>query len=298
MRFATSGRAFGYTNFDHLRLHILVECAPNPTYNQRAANIAASIRSRRMAIRIVPPNFGREIPGTARRYSIHFRLKFVAMTERDFYRRRLPHWHPFNATFFVTFRLEGSLPKPVLNLLQEEYEQAKHLFDLLPPEQSHQKYYDACREAYARFDRALDKANGPRWLTEPQIAGIIRNEIHALHPHQYCLLAFCMMPNHVHLLVDMQDIPAPPPRKNGVSYTPLAYALWLLKGRSGHACQKILGKPGRFWSRESYDHVVRDEHEFERILSYIANNPVKAGLVKQWEDWPDTFVEQTYRDIV
>jgi len=222
----------------------------------------------------------------------------MMMTEHDFYRRRLPHWHPHNATFFVTFRLEGSLPQSVIKLLQEEYERAKRLLDLLPPERRNQAAYDAYRKAYARFDRALDKVNGPRWLAEPRIAVIVQNELHALHPRYYHLLAYCLMPNHVHLLVDMQDIPAPPPRKDGVSYTALTYALWLLKGRSGHACQKLLGKPGRFWSRESYDHVVRNEQEFKRILFYIVNNPVKAGLVKRWEDWPYMFVEPTYHDMV
>ncbi len=220
------------------------------------------------------------------------------MTEHNFYRRRLPHWHPPNATFFVTFRLEGSLPKSVIQLFQEEYEQAKRILHSYPPEQHDPKAYDAYRKAYARFERALGKANGPRWLAEPQIAEIVQNELHALHPRYYHLLAYCLMPNHLHLLVDMQDIPAPPPRKDGVSYTALTYALWLLKGRTGHACQKLLGKPGRFWSRESYDHVVRNDREFKRILSYIVNNPVKAGLAKRWVDWPYTFVEQAYREML
>ncbi len=45
-----------------------------------------------------------------------------------------------------------------------------------------------------------------------------------------------------------------------------------------------------FWQHESYDHVVRNEREYERILAYIVNNPVKAGLVSDWQEWPYTFV--------
>jgi len=220
------------------------------------------------------------------------------MSSPDFYRRFLPHWHPANATFFVTFRLEGTLPKSVIDLFQQEYEQAKRLLDHLPLEQRSQEHYEAYKKAYARYDNALDKANGPRWLAEPKIAAAVKREIHALHPQQYHLIAYCLMSNHVHLLVDMQDIPAPPPRKSGVQYTALTHALWLLKGRTGYACQKLLGKEGRFWARESYDHMVRDEREFGRVLAYIVNNPVKAGLVRDWREWPHTFVDEVYQDLV
>jgi REP element-mobilizing transposase RayT len=220
------------------------------------------------------------------------------MNSQDFYRRFLPHWHPPNATFFVTFRLEGSLPKSVIDLFQQEYELAKRLLDSLPAEKRSQERYDAYKKAYARYEAALDKANGPRWLAKSEIAEVVKKEIHALHPEQYHLIAYCVMPNHVHLLVDMQDIPDPPPRKNGTRYTALAYALWLLKGRTGHACQSLLGREGRFWARESYDHVVRDEEEFVRVLAYIVNNPVKAGLVRNWREWPHTFVEESYQDLV
>jgi REP element-mobilizing transposase RayT len=68
--------------------------------------------------------------------------------------------------------------------------------------------------------------------------------------------------------------------------------LKLLKGRSARYCNQELGRSGAFWHHESYDHVVRNQEEYERIAWYIANNPVKAGLVENWEDWKFTFVSQ------
>ena len=212
------------------------------------------------------------------------------MSERDFFYRRLPHWHPANATFFVTFRLEGSLPQSVIAQISEEYEQAKRLLESQNPEQRDVALTNAYKKAFARYERALDKADGPRWLSNPKIAQLVIKEIHSLSPQYYLLLAYCVMPNHIHLLINMEGIAAPPPRKDGTQYTAVSYALWLLKGRTGHACQKIIGKTGRFWQRESYDHVVRNEGEFQRILAYIANNPVKAGLVNCWQDWPYTYI--------
>ena len=53
----------------------------------------------------------------------------------------------------------------------------------------------------------------------------------------------------------------------------------------------MVGGSGAFWQHESYDHVVRDEQELIRIVRYILNNPVKAGLVANWQDYPFLFVE-------
>ena len=58
-----------------------------------------------------------------------------------------------------------------------------------------------------------------------------------------------------------------------------------LKGFSAARCNCQLGSHGTFWQQESYDHWVRDADELERIIRYIENNPVKAGLVIRPEDW-------------
>jgi len=47
----------------------------------------------------------------------------------------------------------------------------------------------------------------------------------------------------------------------------------------------ILGRQGKFWQIESYDHWIRDEQEFWRVIEYIENNPVKIGLCQKPEDW-------------
>jgi len=59
-----------------------------------------------------------------------------------------------------------------------------------------------------------------------------------------------------------------------------------LKGYTAHECNRLLGRHGQFWEHESYDHYVRDAAEFDRIVNYVLNNPVKAGLVADQNDWP------------
>ena len=61
--------------------------------------------------------------------------------------------------------------------------------------------------------------------------------------------------------------------------------LRLIKGATAREANKILNRRGAFWQHESYDRVVRDEKELNRIIWYTINNPVKAGLVKNAEDW-------------
>ncbi len=61
------------------------------------------------------------------------------------------------------------------------------------------------------------------------------------------------------------------------------------KGYTAHKANRLLCRKEAFWQHESYDHWVRDENELARIVKYIINNPVKAGLVEHWEDWPWTY---------
>ena len=88
----------------------------------------------------------------------------------------------------------------------------------------------------------------------------------------YVLHAFVVMPNHVHLLLT----PA----------VPLPQLMKSLKGITAKRGNAILGLTGRpFWQEESYDHVVRDSREFERIVNYIEENPVRAALVSRAGDY-------------
>jgi REP element-mobilizing transposase RayT len=92
------------------------------------------------------------------------------------------------------------------------------------------------------------------------------------HGH-YQLHSFVLMPNHVHLLVT--------PRVE-VSKTTQS-----LKRFTARQCNLILGLTGRpFWQDESYDRLVRNDTEFQRIARYIEVNPVRAGLATIPEEFP------------
>lgn len=207
-----------------------------------------------------------------------------------FFERRLLHYHLPGATYFITLRLAGSLPPEAILRLQEEYKaNLRRLEGTLTGPALATAGYQEEKCHFGRVDGLLDRADhGPRWLAWPDWARIVMDCIHELDPAHYHLQAFCMMSNHVHLLIDQQSIPDPAPRRDGKYYTALSWAIRLLKGKSVALCNRVLGRSGAFWRHGSYDHVVPDEREYERILAYIVSNPVKAGLVQDWQDWPYT----------
>ena len=89
----------------------------------------------------------------------------------------------------------------------------------------------------------------------------------------YELGAYVIMANHVHLLI-----------QPNIATDRL---LKSLKGATAREANRLLGRTGEpFWQKETYDHWVRNQVEFQRIRTYIESNPVKAGLVQKPEDYP------------
>ncbi len=88
------------------------------------------------------------------------------------------------------------------------------------------------------------------------------------------------MPNHVHMMMTLlPDAPV------------LFKVMQDLKKFTGLHCNRYLGREGQFWEEDSYDHIVRSEKEFYRILNYILRNPIKAKFVKEWQHWPFSFAK-------
>jgi putative transposase len=58
-----------------------------------------------------------------------------------------------------------------------------------------------------------------------------------------------------------------------------------LKRHTARKANQLLGRGGSFWEHESYDHFVGNAEEWQRIIAYVLNNPVKAGFVQDWKDW-------------
>ena len=213
---------------------------------------------------------------------------------KETYRRKLPHWQPQNAIFFITFRLAHSLPQPILQELRAEQERQRRIICAqFSAEAQPEELYRLAKKSFGAYDAWLDKCleESPRWLAQEPIAQIVMQELHRLDTERYDLIAFCIMPNHGHLLMDTTGFNQVSAAAGTTHTYPLADTLRLLKGRTARYCNQALERAGDFWHSESYDHVVRDEQELERVFFYILNNPVKAQLVSEWESWPYTYAK-------
>ncbi len=202
-------------------------------------------------------------------------------------RRKLPHWYVPGAVHFVTYRLAGTIPLAVHEEMRSHMQEAlsKKPKDVEHRLRVHKQYF-------AKYDEYLDSQTSIDWLAHPKVATIIRANLHFHNNSKYRLLAYCVMPNHVHVLlqpIDAVAIGTPvAPEEIGEttdSRSPLAQIMHSLKSYTANEANKILGRSGQFWQHESYDHWVRDEDELERIVNYIVFNPVKAKLTERPHLW-------------
>ena len=198
-------------------------------------------------------------------------------------KRNLPHIYPKGAIFFITFRLRNSIPLEVLKKMRYEKEitilairQNKKLSEI----EKREAVYIEEKRFFRKYDKALEMyAANEDFLENPEIAQIVAKKIHEYDGKYYDLIAYCIMPNHVHLLFDTANY----------ENTNISQTMKLIKGGSAYLCNRKLQRKGNFWQEESYDHYVRNAKELENIIRYIVQNPVKAGLVEDWEKWEFTY---------
>lgn len=79
---------------------------------------------------------------------------------------------------------------------------------------------------------------------------------------------------------------------------PITEILGSLKKYTARLCNQNLNQSGNsFWHPESYDHVIRNSDELNRIIYYTLQNPVKAGLIENWQDWPHSYCKKEFREL-
>jgi putative DNA methylase len=136
------------------------------------------------------------------------------------------------------------------------------------------------KKLFALADDILDRAtDGPLWLKQPSVALMVEDALLNRYAQFYVLWAYVVMANHVHVFMQ-------PKQDSHSQYFQLSDIMQRLKGYTSREANKLIGQTGKaFWQIESFDHWARDDAEFSRIISYIENNPVKAGLASKPKEW-------------
>ena len=177
----------------------------------------------------------------------------------------LPHWHQKAKTYHIVFRLNDSIDQKTINSYKAEKQHLQQLAIDKPELASDTT--QRLQELYSdKIEASLDKGYGACHMNDPAIAKIVSDAITFYDGDHYDLGAWCVMPNHVHLLIQ--------PRENHS----LSDILRNIKGYTSKEANKLLGSTGAFWRKESYDHLIRSEQAFCHVLSYIESNPETAGI--------------------
>jgi len=174
---------------------------------------------------------------------------------RGWYERGyLPHFDVPNITQFVTFMLADSFPVR----RRREWEPI-----LSEPDVSLRR---------RKLEAWLDRGHGECWLRLPEVAYQVEEILLAEDGKTCRFQAWVIMPNHVHLVVD-------------VWRTPLSRLLNSWKGRSSYQANRVIDRRGEFWQRESFDTLIRDSAHLSRAIHYTESNPCKAALVQDPKRW-------------
>jgi REP element-mobilizing transposase RayT len=131
----------------------------------------------------------------------------------------------------------------------------------------------ALSDNLAQTDNELDAGLGACWLGRPDIAELVEMALLHFDGERYRLLAWCIMPNHVHVLVE-------PTAENLLDQIVHSW-----KSYTAHQANRLLGRSGVFWHRDYFDRYMRDEGHLARTVEYVENNPVKAGLTSDPTKW-------------
>lgn len=195
----------------------------------------------------------------------------------------MPHLHPFDKPCFITWRLKFTIPKSMQDNLSN-YKEA-YSKEIENGALDKQKFLrtNYQKRFFAAYDEEMHKLESyPDILQNDEYVSELKKIIHTQDKELYKLYCYCVMPNHVHVLLE--------PLQMHDGFIPLSKITQKLKGNSSYMINRLRNTSGSIWHKESYDHIVRSDDEFRRIIGYILNNPVKAGIVDNWREWKHSWL--------
>jgi REP element-mobilizing transposase RayT len=119
-----------------------------------------------------------------------------------------------------------------------------------------------------------------RWVLPERVRSIVLECCRHDNGTKFDLRVVVVMPDHVHMIF------TPLVNQSAMEVCSLAEIMDAVKRASAHRVNKVLGRKGRVWQPESFDHVLRSSENLDAKIVYLAENPVRAGLVRDWVEYP------------
>jgi len=196
------------------------------------------------------------------------------------YKEVIPSDQKVQMLELLTLPLNDNIESQSILLLRQEYLYKSKLLnqkDLL----YQSKLRKLKKEYFTRMDQVLDRTvMGSSQLLEDNVVSLIKNIFLQYDGKLFDLIAYTILPNHLHVL-----------------YVAKEHAEDIVKKLTSEiALQAKLNLKDeiRFWDEPDHEQFLIEEDELVDLSSYIIGNPVKAGLVDYWKDWPHTYIDPEY----
>ncbi|MFT3751854.1 MAG: hypothetical protein QM800_02910 [Paludibacter sp.] len=214
------------------------------------------------------------------------------MEKKESYRKNLPHFQQPGQAYFVTWCLHDAVPPKALerysicmkNANEIEIAKANNANETVIIDLK-QKYHNLRRQYMKALDDLLHlQTDHSTDLSKTENTLILIDTLRFWEEKKVENYAFCIMPNHIHWVFRTFE-----KDENGKPVY-LQDLLQSVKRFSANKLNKLSGKTGTVWQSESYDTTIRYNNHLQRAIEYTLNNPVKAGLAKEWMDWKGTML--------
>ena len=115
-------------------------------------------------------------------------------------------------------------------------------------------------------------------LTDPTLASLVVGALRHFDGKRYWLYDYTVMPDHVHAILKVVEREGKSERLWNITHS--------LKSWLAHRINETLGRNGQVWQHESYDHLIRNQEDYEEKAAYILDNPIRRGLITDSTQWP------------
>ena len=176
------------------------------------------------------------------------------------HRGHLPHVRQDNALYFITFRLNDSLPADRRSQLIQQRDQ---WLKQNPPPHTPAQQTEYRKLITTKIENLLDSGHGICLLGDPRCRNLLDEVIHNGDGLKYQLGSYVIMPNHVHAILQLAND------------CPLHEIIKAWKSFSTRKINKHTSRQGELWMEEYFDHAIRDIHHLQRFIKYIQENPAR-----------------------
>ena len=213
------------------------------------------------------------------------------MEKKESYRRHLPHFQQPGQSYFVTWCIYNAVPAKALNNYALQLKDISHQIDNVDKSDKERINqlkieYSGIRKKYMKaFDDLLHQQSEVIVdLSKEENTRIILDTLSFREGKRIENYAICVMNNHVHWVLRVFE-----KDENGKPVY-LQDILQSVKRFSANKINDLENRTGTLWQDESYDITIRNDLHRHNAIEYTINNPVVAGLVKNWWDWGGTIL--------